>query len=153
MGTIQNDDLPLLSVDDVSVDEGNTETNSFSIVVRLSAPAQEPVTFDIATQDGTATVAEDDYLPHSLMKQTILAGEQIYRFELTIIGDTNVEANETFFVNVTNVNGAVVQKGRGTVTIPNDDFPPVVISEFRTRGSNGGNDEFVRVVLEGAPQE
>ncbi|PYS27470.1 MAG: hypothetical protein DMF75_20315, partial [Acidobacteria bacterium] len=145
VGTIQNDDLPLLSVDDVSVDEGNTETNSFSIVVRLSVPAQEPVTFDIATQDGTATVAEDDYLPHSLMKQTILAGEQIYRFELTIIGDTNVEANETFFVNVTNVNGAVVQKARGTVTIPNDDFPPVVISEFRTRGPNGPNDEFVEI--------
>src|SRR5207237_5701893 len=80
-----------------------------------------------------------------LMKQTIPSRKQIYPFELTIVVDTNVEANETFFVNVTNVNGATVQKGTGTVTIPNDDIPPVVISEFRTRGPNGANDEFIEI--------
>src|SRR5262249_39389642 len=47
--------LPNLSINDVSLAEGNAGTTSFTFTVSLSAPAGPAgVTFDIATPDGTA---------------------------------------------------------------------------------------------------
>ncbi|PYS63959.1 MAG: hypothetical protein DMF74_08435, partial [Acidobacteria bacterium] len=74
----------------------------------------------------------------------MFSGEQTYLFDVTINGDTNLEVGERFFVNVNNVSGAAIQKGLGIATILTDD-PPVVISEFRTRGPNGANDEFIEI--------
>ena len=39
IGTIQNDDLPSLSIGDVSANEGDSGTTTFHFVVNLSAPA------------------------------------------------------------------------------------------------------------------
>src|SRR5207249_7081664 len=119
--TIQNDDLPALSVNDVSLLEGDTGTTTFSFTVSLSAPAPATVTFDIATQDGTATTADNDYTARSLAAQTIAAGASSYIFDVTVNGDTIVEPNQTFSVNVSNVSGATVSKGQGIGTIQNDD--------------------------------
>jgi uncharacterized protein (TIGR03437 family) len=48
---------PSLSINDVSHAEGDEGSSTFTFTVSLSAPATSPVTFDIATQDNTATVA------------------------------------------------------------------------------------------------
>ena len=48
---------------------------------------------------------------------------------MTVNGDTFIEPNETFFVNVTNVTGATVADGQGQGTVRNDDVavtPPDV---------------------------
>src|SRR5213075_726839 len=87
-GTIQHDDFPALSINDVSAIEGDAGTKTFSFSVTLSAPAPAAVTFDIATQDNTATVADNDYVAHSLTGQTIAAGQQTYQFDVTVNGDT-----------------------------------------------------------------
>jgi predicted extracellular nuclease len=64
-----------LSISDVSASEGNSGTTSFDFMVSLSAPAGVGgVTFDIATQDNTATVANNDYTANSLTGQTIPEG-------------------------------------------------------------------------------
>src|SRR5436305_11031192 len=48
--------LPNLTINDVSLNEGNAGTTSFTFTVSLSAPASPGrATFDIATADGTAT--------------------------------------------------------------------------------------------------
>ncbi len=76
---------------------------------RVSLSAAAPtggVTFDIATADNSATVADNDYVTRSLTSQTIAAGNDTYTFDVTVNGDTTVETNETFYVNVTNVTGA-----------------------------------------------
>src|SRR6185503_18647101 len=62
---------PSLSINDVSLNEGDTGTTSFTFTVSLSTPAPAPVTFDIATQDNTATTAGGDYAGQSLTSQTI----------------------------------------------------------------------------------
>jgi Tol biopolymer transport system component len=121
LGTIQNDDLPTLSVNDASAPEGNSGTTTITFTVSLSAPAPATVTFDIATQDNSGTVADNDYLARSLSSQTIAAGQTTYKFAVTVAGDLNVEANESFFVNVTNVSGATMVDGQGVGTIQNDD--------------------------------
>src|SRR5207248_771725 len=128
VGTIQNDDFPSLSTNDVSANEGNAGTSTFSFVVNLSAPAPVPVTFDIATQDSTATAAGNDYVARNLKSQTIPAGQQAYLFDVNVNGDTLVEPNETFFVNLANASSATIGDGQGQGTILNDDTANLVIS-------------------------
>ena len=118
---------PNLTVNDVAQNEGGGSTTTYTFTVALSAPAGPGgVTFDIATADGTAQddnpVTEDnDYVARSLTGQTIPAGSSTYAFNVLVNGDANPEANETFFVTVTNVTGAVVTDGQGLGTIVNDD--------------------------------
>ncbi|MBA2383242.1 MAG: hypothetical protein H0V68_01055, partial [Actinobacteria bacterium] len=115
-----------LSINDATVTEGNAATTTASFTITLSAPAPAGgVTFDIATQDGTAA-AGSDYVARSLTGQTIAAGSTTSTFDVTVNGDTTYEPNETFLVNVTNVSGATVADGQGQGTITNDDAPPTV---------------------------
>ena len=110
-----------LTINDVSTSEGNSGTTSFDFTITLSGPAGAGgVTFDIATADGTAA-APSDYTAKSLTGQTIPAGSSTYTFSVLVNGDTDVEPDETFSVNVTNVTGATVVDGQGQGTIVNDD--------------------------------
>ncbi|HYX28378.1 MAG TPA: Calx-beta domain-containing protein [Pyrinomonadaceae bacterium] len=142
-GTIKNDDLPALSINDVSALEGDSGTKTFSFTVSLSAPAPAQVSFDIATQDNTATVADNDYAARSLTNQTIAAGQQTYQFDVTVNGDTTVEPNETFFVNITNVSGATIADGQGTGTIQNDDSPLLSVSDVAANEGSSGTSTFI----------
>src|SRR5205807_10510397 len=57
---------PLLTINDVSLTEGNTGTKTFTFTVSLSKAALAGgVTFDITTQDDSAS-ASSDYFPKSL---------------------------------------------------------------------------------------
>ncbi len=124
--------LPGLTVNDVSANEGSSGTTSFTFTVSLSAPAGAGgVTFDIATANDTAS-APGDYTARSLTGQTIPAGSATYAFDVLVTGDTAPEPNETFFVNLTNVNGAAVLDGQGQGRIINDD--PVTIRAVQGAG-------------------
>lgn len=127
---------PNLSINDVTLAEGNSGTTTFTFTVSLSAPAGAGgVTFDIATADGTATSAGNDYVARSLTGQTIAAGNSSYTFDVTVNGDTTPEPNETFFVNVTNVTGANVTDGQGQGTINNDDVTITNINQIQGSGA------------------
>ena len=111
-----------LSINNVSINEGNAGTTSFDFTVSLSSPAGAGgVTFDIGTQDNSATVADNDYAANTLTSQTISAGSSSYLFSVLVNGDTTEEPDETFFVNLANVTGATVVDGQGQGTIVNDD--------------------------------
>ena len=95
--------------------EGNADTSLFSFTVSLSSPAPAGgVTFDIATADGTATVADNDYVARSLSGQTIAEGSSSFTFDVTVNGDTNTEPTETFSVNVTNVSRRHIERRYGS---------------------------------------
>ncbi|HAE60146.1 MAG TPA: hypothetical protein DCG54_11765, partial [Anaerolineae bacterium] len=83
--------LPSLSINDVSVTEGDAGTTSASFTVTLSeaAPAGG-VSFDIATSDGTATIADNDYDANSATGATIAEGATTYSFDVTVNGDTDI---------------------------------------------------------------
>src|SRR6185369_1446631 len=135
VGTIINDDSPVLSLNDVASSEGDNGTTTFTFTVTSSLPAPAGgITFDIATADGTAqddnpSSEDNDYVPRSLTAQTISAGNTTYTFEVTVNGDSLVESNETFLVNLTNVSGAGLSDGTGQGTIQNDDAANLVISQ------------------------
>jgi hypothetical protein len=124
--TIVNDDLPSLSINDVSQAEGNAGTTTFTFTVSLSqAAGPGGVTFDVATADGTA-IAGSDYVARSLTAQSIPVGSSTYSFTVLVNGDTLNEADESFFVNVSNISGAIAGATQGQGTIVNDDPLPTL---------------------------
>ena len=143
-GTILDDDLPNLTINDVTVSEGNAGTTSFTFTVSLSAPAGPGgVSFDIATANGSAT-AGVDYVASTLTSQTIPAASSSYTFTVQVNGDTQNEATETYFVNVTNVVSAVVADGQGVGTITNDDpLPSLSINDVTLAEGDSGTSNAV----------
>ncbi|XLA05876.1 putative Ig domain-containing protein [Xanthomonas campestris pv. raphani] len=130
---------PTLSINDVSVNEGNAGTSNATFTVSLSQPAGAGgASFDIATADGSAT-AGVDYVASSLTGQTIPAGSSSATFTVLVNGDTLSEPNETFFVNVSNVSGAGVSDAQGQGTIVNDDaLPSLSIDDVSVNEGNSG---------------
>ena len=129
-----------LSINNATVTEGNGGPVTATFTVSVSSTSHSGVTFDISTQNDSATTADNDYIGKTLLAQSIPNGSDTYSFDVTVNGDTNFESNETFFVNVTNVTGAAVVDGQGLGTITNDDCPvvvgDVVISQVYGGGGN-----------------
>jgi uncharacterized protein (TIGR03437 family) len=134
---------PTLTINDVSLNEGNSGSRIFNFTVSLSTPAPAGgVHFNIATQDATATAADSDYLPRALSGVTMAAGQSISTFEVTVNGDLRIEPNEIFMVNVTDVSGASVADGQGIGTIVNDDSPSLSINDFAASEGDGNTTTF-----------
>ncbi len=133
---------PSLSINDVSQAEGNSGSSSFTFTVSLSQPAPVGgVTFNVDTADGTATIADNDYVAVHTTGVTIAAGLSSTPVAVQINGDTTTEANETFFVNISSVTNAGVTDAQGQGTIVNDDgvaSSGVVISQVYGGGGNSG---------------
>ena len=126
---------PTLSINDVDVTEGNAGTTSATFTVSLSVPAGAGgVTFDIATADNSATVANGDYVASALGSQTIPAGSSSYAFTVLVNGDTANEVNESYYVNVTNITGANAGDVQAVGAIINDDFNITPIHQIQGNG-------------------
>ena len=125
-GTITNDDgPPLITIGDVSVAEGNAGTVALTFTVTLNKVGAGPITVDYATADNTATTADSDYTADS-GTLTIPQGDTTKTFDITINGDTKYEANETFYINLSNATSATISDSQGVGTITNDDGVPTV---------------------------
>jgi hypothetical protein len=120
--TIQSDDSqPQISISDVSKPEGNSGTSLFTLSLSLSNPSYQPVSVDFRTADGSATVAGSDYLARAGTK-TFLPGEVLKTINPKVIGDTVLEPDEDFFVNLSNPVSASIADFQGKATIQ-DDLP------------------------------
>ncbi len=111
---------PSLSINDLRAREGNAGVRNAILRVWLSAPSSQPVTVGWQTANGTATTAGNDYTAAS---GTLTFGPYIRSRTIlvSIRGDTAPEANEAFFVDLGNPTNAAITRGRGRVTIVNDD--------------------------------
>jgi Tol biopolymer transport system component len=121
-------ETPSLSINDISVTEGNSGTTDATFTVSLSAATSTDVSVDYATADGTAT-APSDYASTS-GTLTIPTGATSRTITVPVVGDTVVEPDETFTVALSNAANATIAKAQGTGTIVNDDSetPPPSLS-------------------------
>ena len=143
---------PQLSINDVSQLEDDSGTTTFTFTVSLDKPAgTSGVSFDIATANGTAS-ASSDYDAKSLTSQTIPAGSSSAVFSVTVNGDTTFEADETFFVNVTNVLNATNADSQGLGSILNDDLatPTVLVSTSDSNPTRGTSVSFTATMAGGS---
>jgi subtilisin family serine protease len=109
-----------VSISGGSIAEGNTGTSGLAFTVRLAAAAASTVTLNYATANGTAT-AGSDYVAQSGVL-AFAPGETTKVITVDILGDTVVEANETFTVGLSGPStNARIAVGSGTGTVTNDD--------------------------------
>jgi Ca2+-binding RTX toxin-like protein len=119
-GTIVDDDpLSSLAVGDASVIEGSSGTTTAALTVTLSSASEQTVTVAYDTADGTAH-APSDYTGTS-GTLTFAPGQTTRNVSVSVNGDTEIEPNETFLVELTNPTNATIERGVGTGTILNDD--------------------------------
>lgn len=129
--------LPKLSVADLAVTEGNAGTKVANFSVQLAQALPTPVRFDAFTSQGTA-IPGVDYASNAAMDLTIPAGQTAATFQVTINGDTAIEGNETFAVNLANVVGARAAPPQGVGRIVNDDLAQLSIADASvTEGQSG----------------
>jgi streptogramin lyase len=121
IGRIGTAPLPLVSIGDASVVEGNARARQVKLTVSLSKPSTKSVTVKYATKSGTAS-AGADFVGRS-GTVTIPAGGTSAVVTIEVKGDRTVEANEAFTVKLTNPQRAVRWRTTGTATISNDDSP------------------------------
>jgi hypothetical protein len=138
VGTITNDDdVPVLSVDDVAVTEGNAGTTTATFTISLSAGSGQAVTVDWATTAGTATAGTDFVAASG--SRTIAAGSTTATVGITVNGDTLDETDETFEIVLSNPSNATVGDGSGTAGISDDDpMPTLSVADTSVTEGNVG---------------
>jgi hypothetical protein len=136
-GTITDDDpTPALSVNDVTVTEGDSGTVSAVFTVSLSGLTGRTVTVHYATADDTA-MAPADYLSAS-GTLTFTPGQTTRPVSVSVNGDLVQEPNETFFLNLSAPINATLSNTQGLGTILDDDglsfhtVPPCRVVDTRS---------------------
>ena len=118
-GFIVDDDGPTVSINDVSVLEGNSGTKAATFTLTLSGPSVESIAVRVTTSPGTATAGVD----YNSVNTVIIfqPGVVTRTVDVNVIGDTNLEPNETFFVDLSEPFATTIAKGHGVGTILDDD--------------------------------
>ncbi len=109
-----------LAVADASVVEGHSGPRTLSFDVTLTRPSDEVITAAYDTADGTATTAGNDY---QVSSGTVVfaAGDTEEPVDVTILGDTDIEPDETLSLGLSAPVGALLLDDTATGTIVNDD--------------------------------
>ena len=135
---ISGSGLPALSIDDISITEGDTA----SLTVTLSPASASTVTVDYRTWDSTA-IAGSDYTA-KVDSLTFSPNETSKTITVDTLQDSLFEDDELFEVLLANASNAVITDFVAEVTIDNDDLfsgPTASIGDLTT--TEGGPAQFV----------
>ena len=155
-GTIQNDDSASIAVDDFTTSEGDSGTTDFTFSVTLTGEVQDGFTVDISTQDGTATVASNDYATAAETLSFDGTDGEVETFTISVAGDEIVEADETFSVVLAAPSLSSVSRAddTGVGTVENDDSATLAIDDVSlAEGDSGTTDFTFSVTLTGEVQD
>ncbi len=120
--TLSNRAAPVLSIGDASITEGNSGTQVLTFTVTKQGESALPISFNFATANDTATVAGNDYVAASGTGTIPVTGAiGTTTISVTINGDSAIETDEQFFVNLSAPQRAVIGDGQAVGTIVNDD--------------------------------
>ena len=149
MMIIRDDDArPTMSITDEQEDEG--ETLFFDVT--LSAASEKEITVGWHTEDGTATVADYDYVRAQRQSLTFAPGEVKRTIALGTITDHRNEADEQFRVELFHAPEAVFADPTGQGTILNDDPLEISISDASLVAENATDATATFTVTMSTPQ-
>ena len=134
-GPDQGPVLPTLSINDVTLTEGNAGTTTANFTVTLSSSSLVTFSVQYATANGLATAGSDYVNASGTLNFT--PGQTTQPVSVTVNGDGLEELNETFFVNLTNPVNATVADAQGVGTINNDDVLASLPAGFGETQING----------------
>lgn len=118
-GVILDDDIPTLTIDDVTAAEGTGGPTGFHFTVALSEPSTVDVYVSATPTAGSAMAATDwQGLPQLVQ---FAPGETSHDVVVSVVGDGTPEADETFTVELSDADYATIADGTGLGTIVNDD--------------------------------
>jgi probable HAF family extracellular repeat protein len=118
--------MPFVTIDDVTITEGNSGTRTASFTVTLSASSSQPVTVAYATADATATAGSDYQAASGTL--TFAPREISKAVTVVVKGDRLAEPDETFVVHLSGATHGFITDGQGVGTIA-DDEPRISISD------------------------
>ncbi len=138
-----------LSINDVTLAEGNSGTTNFTFTVTRSGGTAGAVSATWMLANGTSDDTDFTTVPQTGTVD-FLDGETSKTITITVTGDITVEGNDTFFVNLTApTGGATIFDAQGLGTITNDDTPPVgtlSINDVSLAEGNSGTTNMVFTV-------
>jgi uncharacterized repeat protein (TIGR01451 family) len=140
---------PSISIKDASVAEPASGSAVAAFAVTLSHSYTHVVTVNYTTASGGANpaTAGTDYTTTS-GTLTFNPGETVQTISVPVLSDAdNAETDETFLVNLSdNSANSSIADGQAVGTITPESTPgSVIISELRTSGPAGADDEFVEL--------
>ncbi len=137
IGTIlDNDPLPSLSINDVTLTEGDSGSKTASFSVTLNVPSGKTVQVNYATANGTATAGADYAATSGTL--TFTPGQTSKTVSVSVLGDLLDEDNETFSVNLSNPQNGTLGKSQGIGTIlDNDPLPVLTINNVTITETDG----------------
>ncbi|MCZ8067601.1 MAG: beta strand repeat-containing protein [Microcystis sp.] len=135
--------IPTLSIEDVTIAEGNSGTTNAILTVRLNVASDDIVRVDYTTENGTA-IAGSDYTTTS-GTLTFAPGATSQTIAIPIVGNILNEPDETFSLRLSNAIGAVITDDSATVTITNDD--PILRLSIANITVNEGNSGMSNAIL------
>ncbi len=151
-GTPPPPPLPTLSISDVTLTEGNSGTKNAMFTVTLSTASTQQVTVAFATANGTATAGQDYTAQSGTL--TFAPNATSQTISVVVAGDTTVEPDETFFVNLSAPVNATIADAQGVGTIQNDDLPSLSINDVTvTEGNTGTTNATFTVTLSAASSQ
>src|SRR5262249_30997913 len=130
-----------ISPANVMLAEGNVGTTPFVHTVSLSAASTQQITVVYATANGTAA-AGSDYMATS-GTLTFAPGVTSQLLTVFVIGDTAVEQDETFSINLSSPVNAALGASSSTDTISNDDLAVVSLAQVSATEGSAATTPFV----------
>src|SRR5207247_2309843 len=110
-GRILDNDTRTLSINDVTVVEGDGGPTNAVFTVTLSEAAAAPVTVNFATRNNSA-VSGTDYIP-SAGTMTFAPGVTSQSITVVVTGDSAPESTEQFFVDLKIGRASCRERGKG----------------------------------------
>jgi hypothetical protein len=132
--------VPGISIGDATLAEGNTGTVNAQFDVTLSAASSQTITVSYATSDGTAIGGADYQASSGTL--TFSPGQTVKSIIVPVTGESLVELNETFSVNLSGATNATIADAAGAGTITNDDSATLAINDVTLAEGNTGTTSF-----------
>jgi len=162
IGTIiDNDNAPVLTIGDLTVDEGSFGNATIKPKLELrvasggaATHSEKDIVVTVTTVPGTANLGVDFTGP-TTQTITIPAGTTTFDLNYEIIGDTIREADETFTLVLSNPQNTTLADGGSKVTIKNDDAVPLlsISNVTMVEADSGLSDMTFTVSLQGATDQ
>jgi beta-glucanase (GH16 family) len=112
--------LPAITIEDLSLFEGNGGSTSFNVQVKLNAASQEEVSVNFSLQAGTAKAGED-FVAASNQILRFAPGETQKNISISVVADDIREGEDELSVQLSNPTKATLSRNAALVTIRNDD--------------------------------